>query len=194
MDLSRAVPVASTTNNSLKISAVVDNNYISDLKVKDKVPVWGSVATWYHWKTDNVVSNRYSEAVGLLKRNFQQQCNLYIPQQLFADLQRPAGVRLFNGTDLDDIDQAEQIIAMHLIGNNNDIVLLLGFDLSDQNIADKYQNHLRKKYLNQFVVAVNAYPETQWVCVDHGPKIPKHLRELANLTFDSAKNIQGILG
>jgi len=185
--------VAGTANNSLKISAIVDSNYTTKIDLKDKVPMWGSVATWHQWKTDNVIVNRYAEAVGLLKRNFQQQCNLYIPQQLFADLRHPSNVKLFNGTELNDIEQIEQIIAMHLVGGNNDIVLLLGFDLSDSEIADKYQNHLRKKYLNQIVVAINAHPDTQWVCVDHQTKIPNRLKDLTNLTFDSIKNIQGIL-
>ena len=189
--------MAGTQSSGLSISAIIDSNasdatkWIAD--IKEHVPTWGSVSTWQSWKTDNVVVSNYSEAVGLLKRKFQQQCNLYLPQNLYADLERPLNVKLFNGSALDDIHQPDQLIAMHLTGMSSDIVLLLNFDLAEYTITDKYQNHLRKKYLSQVLIAINAYPLVQWVCVDHTKKLHNSFKDLPNLTIDSVKNVKAFL-
>jgi hypothetical protein len=101
-------------------------------KLKNIGAFWGSWRTWRAYQTDNVLCNDFNKADELLKRAFHAVCNLYIPNTHYATLNRPTGVKLYEGKFLHDVDHQEEIVALHLAASVTDIVLLLGFDFSEQ--------------------------------------------------------------
>ena len=115
---------------------------------KDVAPIWGSWSTWRTFQTENVLCHERARCQELLRRNLQQQCNFFLPQQHFADLGRPTGVQLYDGDFKQDTLALEDVIACHLAAATVDIVLLLGFDLSkpepmeDRLAAHRLRNRL----------------------------------------------------
>lgn len=156
--------------------------------------IWGSWRTWRAWRTDNVVCYDTSKAKELIKRAFQAVCNLYVPKSAYVELGRPSSVGLFEGDFPAEFDNTEEIIAMHLIAEQNDLVLLLGYNLCNPVIEDVYEKHKRKNYLAAFASAVKMYPDTQWVVLDHSGDLADNLTELENITCDTYDNVLQLLG
>ena len=154
---------------------------------------WGSWRTWRAWSTDNVICYDLAKAKELIQRAFQAVCNLYVQKKGYAELGRPVGINLFDGEFPAEFDGVEEIIAMHLIAEQNDLVLLLGYDLSESELTDKFEIHKRKNYLAAFGAAVKMYSTTQWVVLDH-PTLPDSLKDLENITCDSYENVLKLLG
>jgi len=155
---------------------------------------WGGWRTWRAYATDNVVCHDMKQANVLLKRNFQTQCNFYIPNAIYPLLDRPAGVRLYEGEFVHDVDRQEEIVALHLVATASDIVLMVGFDLADYpKNPDKLIENRTQHYRNlvKHVVATNK--RTQWVLVDHEGEIGKLYAGLDNLTKDSLNNVIELL-
>jgi len=151
---------------------------------------WGSWRTWRAYSTDNVICHDMKQAEILLKRQFQKHCNFYIPKDIYALLNRPDGVKLYEGKFIHDIDRQEEIIAMHLAAGFNNIILLLGFDLQDRlKISDRLLEVRYNHYHNLFKQLIINHPNTQWVLVDHAAKIGKIYDGLDNLTKDSMSNV-----
>jgi hypothetical protein len=115
-------------------------------------------------------------------------CNFYTANKNYAQLGRPARVNLYEGDFPGALDRPEEIIAMHLVAEQNDLVLLLGFDLSEKTFDDKYENHKRTNYINAFRATLNTYPETQWVLIDHPDPVTKKIT-LSNLTKDDFNSV-----
>jgi len=155
---------------------------------------WGSWRTWRAWRTHNVLCYDGAKARDLITRAFQAVCNLYISQTAYNEVGRPAGVKLFNGEFPAEFDSIEEIIGMHLIAEQNDLVLLLGYDLSEPDTSDAYEKHKRKNYLAAFAAAVRMYPDTQWVLLDHSDNLPENVSDLENITCDTYKNVLELLG
>jgi len=157
-------------------------------KLKNIGSFWGSWRTWRGCQTDNVICNDLTKATDLLKRNFQKNCNFYIPNSAFQILNRPEGVRLFEGTFTHKVDCQEEIIAMHLAAGTSDVVLLLGFDLSkeiaEQLVDLKYQNY--RGLVRQAILDNN---HIQWVLVDHPEPIMKEFANLENLSTDTMETV-----
>ena len=154
--------------------------------------IWGSWRTWRAWHTDNVLCHDLSRAQELIQRAFQAVCNLYVPNRHFVALNNPSRVNVYEGDFPGEIDSPEEIVAMHLAAEQNDLVLLLGFDLSDKECDDKYQSHKRLNYINAFRATLNTYPKTQWVLIDHPESITKKIT-LPNLTKDSFASVVQLL-
>lgn len=170
------------------------DNHALDSKVLSNIgSTWGSYRTWRAWNTDNVICYDKTKSKDLVTRAFQAVCNLYIPQSVYADAGRPAGVKLFDGEFPAEFDHIEEIIAMHLIAENNDIVLLLGYDLTDSETEDSYEKHKRKNYLAAFTAAVKMYNNTQWVVLDHRNSLADSIENLENLTCDTFENVLELL-
>jgi hypothetical protein len=151
---------------------------------------WGGWRTWRGCETDNVICNDLDKASELIKRNFQQGCNFYIPSSNYQTLGRPGQVRLYEGAFAHDVDHRDEIVAMHLAASASDIVLLLGFDWSEPvPIADKLLEHRARNYrgLIRQVVADNS--RVQWVLVDHPAPIMKDLATLENLSTDTMATV-----
>ena len=153
-------------------------------------PIWGSWRTWRAYQTDNVICHNQVKAAELVKRDFQQRCNFYIPESVNMALGRPAGVRLYAGDFVHDVIRQEEIVALHLAATTSDIVLLLGWDLaklkpnSDRLAANQAQHHR-----NLFHQAVKDYSQIQWVVVDHLNPLAPNLQELENLVTDTMDTV-----
>ena len=155
---------------------------------------WGSWRTWRAWNTDNVLCYDTTKARDLVTRAFQAVCNLYVRKSAYADLGRPAGVQLFVGEFPAEFDSVEEIIAMHLLAGENDLVLLLGYNLGEPNTDDAFELHKRKNYLAAFASAIKMYPETQWVIINHDAELASNLHKLENITCDTYENVLQLLG
>lgn len=158
--------------------------------LKNLGSIWGSWQTWRAYQTDNVICYNFKKSQELIQRNFQNLCNFYISNSSYVALNRPAGVKLFEGQFDHDVDHHEDIVALHLASSQNDIVLLLGFDLSEQEkLQDKLQEHRANNYRNLVDHAIKNNQQVQWVVVDHANTLRKSLQNLSNLTQDTLENI-----
>ena len=182
----------------MNISWVVAANYsldpVVDLeKVKAVGPIWGSYRSWRSCGTDNVICHSSARAQELIKRDFHKRCNFYTYKPNYQILNRPSGVHLYEGaTDFTvEVDDVDDVVAMHLASSVSDIVLLLGFELNETKLpADQFEQHklLNRHGLIRSCIAQNL--ETQWVAVDHTKKnINERYSELANLTCDNMSNV-----
>ena len=162
--------------------------------IKDIASIWGSWRTWRGCSTDNVVCNDAGKARELLKRNMNEMCNMYIPESMYAELDRPKSVRLFGGQFTFEIDNQDELIAMQLVSSQSDIVLLLGFDWTETPIStDKLLAHRAHNYRRFVADAVRNNPDVQWVLVDHEGDIMPELANFDNLTQDTLENVIELL-
>jgi hypothetical protein len=151
---------------------------------------WGSWRTWRACQTDNVLCHDLAKAAELLKRNFQTTCNFYIPNSIYANLDRPAGVKLYEGAFVHDVDRQEEIVALHLAASTNDIVLLLGFDLTKlEPNPDRLKSHQAQHHRNLFRQAIKNYDHVQWVVVDHPDQLDANLVSLPNVSTDTLSSV-----
>jgi hypothetical protein len=185
--------MAVSQDRTMRCSSVIADNFVDPMVTVDQLKsigsLWGSWRTWRAWNTDNVLCNDLDQATQLLQRNFQQSCNFYLPNKHYADVGRPTDVRLYNGDFPGELDRAEEIIAMHLVAENNDLVLLFGYNLTMPDFSDKMQQHKSINYLNAFRATINTYPSTQWVIIDHLGDLEQSLQQISNLTCDKFKTV-----
>ena len=152
--------------------------------------LWGSWRTWRAFQTDNVICHEQRKADELLQRNFQTNCNFYIPNSVYTSLGRPSGVRLYEGAFVHDVDHQEEIVAMHLAATTNDIVLLFGFDLTelvptpDKLLANRALHH--RNHIHQ---AIKDFNQIQWVVVDHTDDLDPNLANLDNISTDTLQAV-----
>jgi len=162
--------------------------------IKDIASIWGSWRTWRGCSTDNVVCNDAGKARELLKRNMNEMCNMYIPESMYAELDRPKSVRLFGGQFTFEVHNQDELIAMQLVSSQSDIVLLLGFDWTAKPIStDKLLAHQAHNYRRFVADAVQNNPDVQWVLVDHEGDIMPELANFDNLTQDTLENVIELL-
>jgi hypothetical protein len=151
---------------------------------------WGSWRTWRAWQTDNVICHDQSKAAELTRRNFQTNCNFYIPNSVYTSLNRPEGVRVYEGDFVHDVERQEEIVAIHLAATTSDIVLLFGFDLAelapdpDRLIAHRAQHH--RNHIHQ---AIKDFAHIQWVVVDHAGDLDPNLVNLDNISTDTLQAV-----
>lgn len=181
----------------MNINWVLADNFVLDpiidiKEVKEIGPLWGSWKTWRGCQTDNVICHNLKKTGDLLQRDFQYNCNFYIPNESWITLDRPEGVKLYEGSFIDEY-QPEEIIAMHLAASQSDIVLLLGFDLSEKfKNPNKLLEHRAHVYRTLVKHCIEDNPEVQWVLVDHSEPVMKFLSKLENLTIDTMENCLGL--
>ena len=181
----------------MNVSWVLADTFVLDptldiKEIKEIGPLWGSWKTWRGCQTDNVICHNLEKSRELLQRKFQQNCNFYIPNSNWVTLDRPDGVKLYEGSFTDEF-QPEEIVAMHLAASQSDIILLLGFDLSEKHKnPNKLLEHQAHVYRTLIKHAIEQNPEIQWVLVDHPNPIMKMLSKLPNLTTDTMDNCLGL--
>ena len=162
--------------------------------LKDIASIWGSWSTWRSCSTDNVICNDVSQARELLKRNMNELCNMYIPNSLYVELDRPKAVRMFSGKFVFDIDNQDELIALQLVSSLSDVVLLLGFDWTEKPVStDKLINHKASNYRRFIVDTIKSNPDVQWVLVNHTGAVMKDLADLTNLTQDALETVLELL-
>lgn len=184
--------------SGMKVNWVVADSTVIDPGVdvnilKNIASIWGSWRTWRSCATDNVVCNDAGKARELLKRNMQTMCNMYIPNALYVELDRPK-VQLFGGEFRFEIDNHDELIAMQLVSGQSDIVLLLGFDWTEKPTStDKLIAHKANNYRRFVKDTIQSYPAVQWVLVDHPGDIMPELAKLENLSQDTLENVIELL-
>lgn len=155
---------------------------------------WGSWRTWRAYSTDNVICHDANKAQELIQRQFQQNCNFYIPNSLYVTLNRPQGVRLYEGEFQHDVDHQDDLVALNLTATVSDIVLLLGFDWRAQpKNPDRLLEHRAHNYRSLVKAAIQNNPQTQWVLIDHPEDIMPELNGIENLTKDTLSNVVSML-
>lgn len=163
-------------------------------RLKDIGPTWGSWKTWTMCATDNVICHDLSKARELHQRAIQAVCNFYVPQKFYQSLNRPNGINFYHGDFLPETDNLEDIIAMHLVAEQSDIVLLFGFDASSKPaVEDPLQRHIMLNRLGLIRQALIRNSEVQWILVDHPKSLDPAFGSVANLTCDSLKNVLTLL-
>jgi hypothetical protein len=192
------VPLATIESSAVKISWVVAADHSLDPtidveQIKSVGPVWGSWRTWRACATDNVICHEQQKARELLDRAFQAVCNFYIPRNLYEPLARPVGVRLYDGDFDREMDNIEDIVALHLAGASSDIVLIVGFDWSlPEDVADRFERHKITNRHGLMRSAVSSRAQTQWVAIDCENMDPSY-QILTNLTCDTMQNALQLL-
>lgn len=174
-------------------SAVADP--IQDIaELKRLGAFWGGWRTWRAWQTDNVICHDQNKTAELTRRNFQNKCNFYIPNSVYASLDRPDGVKLYEGAFVHDVDHQEEIVSLHLAATQSDIILLFGFNFTEPvKLEDRLLEHQAHYYRSLVKQAIKDNNQTQWVLVDHPGKIMQNYSELDNLTCDTLSNVLTIL-
>ena len=179
----------------MKISWVLSDQVDLDptidiTKLKNIGSFWGSWRTWRAYQTDNVICNDLPKADELIKRAFHAVCNFYIPHSNWVNLNSPTGVKIYKGDFVHDVDHRDEIVAMHLAASVSDIVILLGFDLGEQEThLDKLQEHRAHNYRSLIRQAILDNPQIQWIVADHLVDFRKDISELPNLDRDTLDNI-----
>jgi hypothetical protein len=101
---------------------------------------------------------------------------------------------LYDGTTELDLENKEEIIAMHLAASQSDIVLLLGFDWQPRpKNTDRLQEHRAQNYRTLIKQAIAENSQVQWVLIDHPPKLMLELKDLPNLTQDTLDSVLKLL-
>ena len=180
----------------MRVTWIIADDFVDPIitpeTLKNLGPTWGGWRTWRSWSTDNVLCHDFKKCTDFVKRAFQAVCNLYIPNSFYVDLNRPVGVKLYEGEFPDSFEHPEEVISMHLVTGSSDLVLLLGFDLTPPTTEDKLIKHRRLNYLNAFQAVIKQYPDIQWVLIDSKFTEDKKI-EQPNLTYDTFDNVIKLL-
>ena len=165
----------------MEISWVLSEDYndpiVKSEQLKDIGSTWGSWKTWRSWSTDNVLCADNTKAQDLIKRAFHSVCNFYIPQKSYIFLNRPTGVKVFEGDFPDDFTKQEDVIAIHLCSQSE--LVLCKF------LAKSYETAIRAVIKNN--------PNTQFVFIDHPGELDKSLKDLENISCDTYENVLQLL-
>lgn len=163
-------------------------------KLKSIGSLWGSWRTWRACQTDNVICHNAVRAEELIDKQFATICNFYVSSTVYQSLAQPPGVRTYGGDFSHEVQEQDEIVAMHLAATVSDIVLLLGFDWTAKPLsADADQKLLQHNYINLVREAIAGNPKTQWVLVDHSGAIMPELSKLTNLTQDIMTKVFAML-
>jgi hypothetical protein len=190
--------LATLEGSAVKISWVVAADHSLDPTVnveqmKSVGPIWGSWRTWRACATDNVICHEQQKGRELLDRAFQAVCNFYIPRNLYEVLARPMGVRLYDGDFDRELDNIEDIVALHLAGASSDIVLVVGFDWTlPEDVSDRFERHKITNRHGLMRSVISGSAQTQWVAIDSIRMDPSY-QTLTNLTCDRMENVLQLL-
>ena len=180
----------------MEISWVLSEDYADPIvkseQLKDIGSTWGSWKTWRSWSTDNVLCADNTKAQDLIKRAFHSVCNFYIPQKSYIILNRPTGVKVFEGDFPDDFTKQEDVIAIHLC-SQSELVLCMGFDLQEVIETDPKAKFLAKSYETAIRAVIKNNPNTQFVFIDHPGELDKSLKDIENISCDTFENVLQLL-
>jgi hypothetical protein len=172
-------------SNSVQIDPVVNITQLKELG-----SFWGGWRTWRNCQTDNVICHDMFQAKQMIDRDFHRACNFYIPKSFYISLDQPAGVNVYEGEFIHELDNHEDIVAMHLSATNSDIILLLGFNFGEQpKVDDRLAEHREHNYRSLTRQVILDNPTIQWVVLDHPNEFRKDLQNLPNLGQDTLYNV-----
>jgi hypothetical protein len=138
---------------------------------------WGSWHTWRGCQTDNVICHNAEKAQELIQNSFHTLCNFYIPNFVY-DTNRPTGVKSYIGEFDRYVANPEELVAMHLASTSSDLILLLGFNLTEP--TDTERDRLGLTYS-----IIKNTPNVQWVLLDHEGTTWSEITKLPNFSQDS---------
>jgi hypothetical protein len=158
-------------------------------------PIWGPLSKWREYQSDNTICYDLKEADQMVKRAFHAVTHFYVPKDQYIDLGRPVGVRLFEGEFKDNaVANKEDIILMNLVSSTNDIVLMLGFDLTPvSKDLDPVEQRFEKAYRHNIKTIIKDNPNTQFVLVNYNKELAENLLDLDNLTQDTVESVVDLL-
>jgi hypothetical protein len=158
--------------------------------LKDVAPTWGSCSIYDTYEVDNIVCNDLKIAEQLTRRNVQSSSNFYLSADNHKTLGNPSGVNIYQGGFADtNINNKDDIVALNLVMQQYDIVLLLGFSFAKPKSKDDLAKHKQEAYLHNIRTIIKENPEKQFVLVNYKGKLSKDFNELENLTRDSLSNV-----
>jgi len=119
-------------------------------QLQDIAPIWGSWKLWRGYNCDHCICGDTQEAQYCIDHDFYQYCKLYIPDGINK---KAPNIVKFGAQGQVNALHLNDIITLHLVGSQHDLVLLLGFDRV-------FDTEILKSL-------VNEYPNTQWVMISH---------------------------
>lgn len=174
----------------MKISWLFSENtdlgpHVDVKELHNLAPIWGGWRTWRGYGTDNVICYDVAQALTLLEQDYQKVCNLYIHHTAWEKANKPAGVHAFGGDFPIDVQHPDDIVGMHLAAGQNQIVLMIGFSLAQQQPVTPYVELIAQ--------SVRTNSKTQWVLVDHPKDLLSPFAGLKNITCDTMNNVLSLL-
>ena len=98
----------------MEVAWVLSEDYADPIvkpeQLKEVGTSWGSWKTWRSWSTDNVLCADNAKAQDLIKRAFHSVCNFYIHNKNYIALNRPTGVKVFDGDFPDDFANKKMLL------------------------------------------------------------------------------------
>lgn len=184
----------------MNIKWVLADNLVLDptidiARMKQCGTFWGSWKTWRAYNTDNVVCHDKEKAKDLISRDFHKTCNFYIPNSVYQSLDKPSRVLLYEGDFMGHkVSNPDELVSMNLAASTADVLLLAGFDWSEQEQdPDPDRELCAKNYRGLVLQAIKSYPDVQWILVDHSKELRPELLEFSNLDRDSYDAVFRIL-
>ena len=102
-------------------------------------------------------------------------------------------MRFYDGDFDQELDNIEDIVAMHLAAASSDIVLMLGFEfVMPEKVTDRFEQHKITNRHGLVRSAIAGRPLVQWVAVDTDD-LDKSYQTLPNLTCDTMPNVLQLL-
>jgi len=162
--------------------------------IKQIGATWGSWKTWRACATDNVICHDVGHARELYRRSLHKSCNLYLPEKFYNKMSRPMDVRFYQGDFQEDIQDLEDVVAMHLVAGISDLVLMFGYDLSNPGpILDRMVLRSLRNRLGLIRSCLAQNHQVQWVAINHDRPLDPAFGELTNLTCDQINNVLQLL-
>lgn len=184
---------------NLRINWVLSNNPASstqhDIKtLSPKSQLWGGWSSWHTFMTDNIICHDHASATKLVEKKFYLSNKVYFPATFKIDFGVLPKVVYYGGEFAHEIDNCEEIVAMHLCASLSDIVLLHGFDWRNLSThTDEFDQYKKHCYKNLVAEVIKACPNVQWVLVDHKELPFEELNGLENLCCDTLENVKTLI-
>jgi hypothetical protein len=157
--------------------------------IKNVAPIWGSWRTQRGYQTDNVICWDPAQATQLVAQGYSAICNLFVHESVYDELERPQGVRVFGGEFAHAVDSCDDVVGMHLVASDADVILMVGFDF----VEPKTPTESRNNYLGLAAQVIQDHPKKQWVMIDHSTELAKPFAGQENITCDRMKNVLQLL-
>jgi hypothetical protein len=158
--------------------------------LKNVAPTWGSCSVHNIYEIDNIVCNDLKQAKQLINHNIQDTSNFYLSADSHKTLGNPPNVKVYQGEFKDtNINNKDDIIALNLVTQRYDIILLLGFKFAKSKSKDDINRHRQEAYLHNVRTIIKENADKQFVLVNYKGKLSKDFNALENLMRDSLSNV-----
>jgi glycyl-tRNA synthetase alpha subunit len=158
--------------------------------LKGVAPTWGSCIIHSMYSVDNIVCTDLRQSKQLINYNVQDSSNFYLSADNYKTLGNPVNVKVYQGQFGDaNINNKDDIVALNVVMQSYDIILLLGFKFSKSKSKDNLEKHKQKAYLHNIKTIITENTDKQFVLVNYRGKLSNDFNVLENLTRDSLTNV-----